>query len=220
MRTAAIQLAGTDAMTVPVDTLPRTVARPVLTLCEDSEDSDDPASEDSMEVIYRLHGQPLYRFLLRLTLGDHREAEDLLQETFFRAWRYLQDHAVDVTRLRPWLYTVARRIAIDAARARQARPTEVTGADLGSLPTAHDDIERVLVAVTIRRGLESLSPDHRRVLVEVFYRGRTAAEAAAVLGIPEGPVRSRMFYALRALGTVTGLARTTRAGRLTPLVAH
>ena len=186
---------------------PRTAAEPVLTLCEDIEDSGDPPSEDPIELIYRLHGKPLYRFLLRITLGDRRQAEDLLQETIFRAWRYLQDHTADVTRLRPWLYTVARRVAIDAARAGQARPTEVIFADPASLPAAHDDIERLLNVLTVRSGLKSLTPAHRNVLIEVFYHGRTAAEAAATLGIPEGTVRSRVFYALRALGAVTCLAR-------------
>lgn len=185
---------------------PGTAARPVLTLCEDSEDSGGSPSEDPIEAIYRLHGNPLYRFLLRITLGDHRQAEDLLQETLFRTWRYLENHTADVARLRPWLYTVARRVAIDAARAGQARPTEVIFTDLASLPAAHDDIERLLNVLTIRSGLKSLTPAHRNVLIEVFYHDRTAAEAAAILGIPEGTVRSRVFYALRALGTVTGFA--------------
>jgi RNA polymerase sigma-70 factor, ECF subfamily len=203
-----------DTMTMPAGAPPGTAAGPVLALCKDCEDSGDPASEDPLEAIYRLHGKALYRFLLRLTFGDRRETEDLLQETFLRAWRFQQDHVTDVTHLRPWLYTVARRVAIDAARARQARPAEVTITDLGSLATTDDDMERVLIAVTIRRGLMSLTPDHRRVLIEVFYHGRTSAEAAAVLGIPKGTARSRMFYALRALGDVTGSTLVTNGTRL------
>jgi RNA polymerase sigma-70 factor (ECF subfamily) len=166
-------------------------------------DGGEPGAEDPFEVIYRLHGWPVYRFLLRLTLGDRRDAEDLLQETFFRAWRYLQDHTADVTHLRPWLYTVARRAAIDAGRARQARPAEVAITER-NLRAACDDIERMLVMMTMRRGLRALTLDHRRVLVEVFYNGRTAREAAAALGIPEGTVKSRTHYALRALALATG----------------
>jgi RNA polymerase sigma-70 factor (ECF subfamily) len=162
--------------------------------------------EDPVEMIYRLHGKSLYHFLLRVTLGDRREAEDLLQETLFRAWRYLQENTADVERLRPWLYTVARRVAIDAARARQARPTEVIVNDIGALPATRDDIERMLVTLTIRSGLMSLSQDHRRVLIEVFYRGRSAREAAEQLGIPEGTAKSRTHYALRALAVATGTA--------------
>jgi RNA polymerase sigma-70 factor (ECF subfamily) len=165
--------------------------------------SGGPRPEAPIEVVCRLHGRPLFRFLLKITFGDHREAEDLLQETLLRTWRYLQDHTADVTLLRPWLYTVARRAAIDAARARQARPAEVTATDLAALPVDRDDIDRLLTGLTIRQALMSLTPDHRQVLYEVYYRGQTARETADVLGIPEGTVKSRMFYALRALAAAT-----------------
>jgi RNA polymerase sigma-70 factor (ECF subfamily) len=165
-------------------------------------DEDQAGPEDPLEVFYRLYSQPLYRFLVRLTRGDRREAEDLLQETFLRAWRYLQDHSLDAESVRPWLYTVARRTAIDAVRARNARPSEVTITDPGTLPSTHDDIERLTVARAVRSGLMSLSRLHRQVLIEIFYHGRSVREAAEVLGIPEGTVKSRMFYALRALGAV------------------
>jgi RNA polymerase sigma-70 factor, ECF subfamily len=159
--------------------------------------------EDAMELVYRVHSRPLYRFLLRVTLGDTREAEDLLQETLLRAWRYLQDYPSDAERLRPWLYTVARRLAIDGARARQARPIEVGVIDLSTFAASRDEIERALVGVTMRRGLMTLLPNHRQVLVEVFYHDRSTREAAEKLGIPEGTVKSRMFYALRALAAAT-----------------
>ena len=80
------------------------------------EDEDKAGFEDPLDMVYRLHAQPLHRFLMRVTRGDRREAEDLLQETFLRAWNYLQNHAADVESLRPWLYTVARRIAIAVGR--------------------------------------------------------------------------------------------------------
>jgi RNA polymerase sigma-70 factor, ECF subfamily len=162
-----------------------------------------PPPEAPIEAVCRLHARPLYRFLLKITFGDRREAEDLLQETLLRAWRYLQDHTADVTVLRPWLYTVARRAAIDAARARQARPAEVIPADLAALPAARDDIDRLLTGLTIRQALITLTPDHRQVLYEIFYRGHTARQAATTLGIPAGTVKSRTFYTLRALAAVT-----------------
>jgi RNA polymerase sigma-70 factor, ECF subfamily len=165
----------------------------------DADVSDSVDSDVSIDVLYRLHGRPLLRYLLRVTLGDLREAEDLLQETMLRAWRYLQDHQLDLVRLRAWLYVVARRAAIDAGRARRARPKEVILTDLGSLPAARDDIERMLVSLTLRRALLSLSPEHRDVLIAVYYRGLTAREAAEMLGIPEGTVKSRTYYAQRAL---------------------
>jgi RNA polymerase sigma-70 factor (ECF subfamily) len=174
-----------------VTAAPTALARPVT--------AGLPDADTPIEAVCRLHGQSLHRFLLKITFGDHREAEDLMQETLLRTWRYLQDHTADVTVLRPWLYTVARRTAIDAARARQARPIEAIPADLAVIPVARDDIDRLLTEMTIRQALMSLTPDHRQVLYEIYYRSRTARETADVLGIPEGTVKSRMFYALRAL---------------------
>jgi len=156
-------------------------------------------AQERMSQLYTLHAGPLFRYLLRLTLGDRRETEDALQETFLRSWRQLRHRPLDVQTLRPWLYTVARRVVIDAVRARQARPTDVGGIDMAALAVADDDIERMLTVHAVRSGLMSLRPEHREVLVEVFYRERSVKETAKALGIPEGTVKSRTHYALRAL---------------------
>src|SRR5262245_54749350 len=74
-------------------------------------------SDTRMRELYHAHAHALRRFLLGVTFGEQQTAEDLLQETFLRAWRNLDQLAPDVASLRPWLFTVARRIAIDVARA-------------------------------------------------------------------------------------------------------
>jgi len=165
------------------------------------EDRGDPLSRaEILDLACQLHGRALFRFLLRITLGDRREAEDLLQETLLRAWRYLQDHTADPQSLRPWLFTVARHLSIDASRARQTRPTEVVLQDLTVLSDPRDETDRTLNALAMRPGLRKLTQDHRRVIFEVYYHGRSAREAAEVIGVPEGTVKSRLFYALKALG--------------------
>jgi RNA polymerase sigma-70 factor, ECF subfamily len=160
--------------------------------------------EEQIALVYRLHGRSLYRYLLRITLGDRCAAEDLLQETVLRAWRHMQTSLVDAETLRPWLFTVARRLAIDASRARRARPSEVFIDALGTVAAPTDEMDQRVVALTVRQGLMSLSPAHRRILVEIFYHGRTFQEAADALGIPMGTVKSRMFYGLRSLGSILG----------------
>jgi RNA polymerase sigma-70 factor, ECF subfamily len=167
-----------------------------------SRDDLRPGREEQIELVYRLHGRSVYRFLLRVTLGNRREAEDLLQETLLRAWQLMQASPVDAEALRPWLFTVARRLSIDSSRARSARPSEVILGDIAALPAVRDDTDQMLVALTVRQGLMSLNAEHRRVLVAIFYYGRSVREAAEMLGIPEGTVKSRMFYALRSLRTL------------------
>ena len=62
-----------------------------------------------------------------------------------------------------------------------------------------DELERTLDRIVVTEALGSLSHEHRAVIVETYYRGRSVAEAASVLGIPPGTVKSRCYYALRAL---------------------
>jgi RNA polymerase sigma-70 factor (ECF subfamily) len=94
--------------------------------------------------------------------------------------------------------TVARRIVIDGHRSRQARPQEVDPSPLEVIP-AEDEIDKALWLMTLSDALEDLTPAHREVLVETYFKGRTVNEAAATLGIPSGTVRSRVFYALRSM---------------------
>ncbi|MFI8266193.1 MULTISPECIES: sigma-70 family RNA polymerase sigma factor [unclassified Streptomyces] len=150
--------------------------------------------------LHREHGTSLYGFLLRLTFGDRHRAEDLLQETFFRAWKHPEVLESGHASLRPWLYTVGRRLAIDARRARLVRPAEV-GPDAldGHAPVADDGTERAVTVLDVRDALRSLSPEHRAVLVQIHFRGASVCEAAQALGVPAGTVKSRTYYALRAL---------------------
>ncbi|MFK3979275.1 sigma-70 family RNA polymerase sigma factor [Micromonospora sp. NPDC050397] len=157
-----------------------------------------------MVVLYETHADPLFRFLLRLTLGARHLAEDLLQETMVRAWRSIDVLAADRESQRRWLFTVARRIAIDAARARQARPTEVGVIDMSRLPAATDAMEEVVAAHTVREALPKLKVEHRTVLIDLYFHGLSTGEVAARLGIPEGTVKSRAHYGLRALRAVVG----------------
>ncbi|MFD9724679.1 sigma-70 family RNA polymerase sigma factor [Streptomyces sp. NPDC059072] len=145
------------------------------------------------------HGKALYTFLLGLTFGDRHRAEDLLQETLFRAWTHPEALESTHASMRPWLYTVARRIAIDARRARMVRPAEVGPDALEHSPAADDRTEQAVAVLDVRHALRLLSPDHRAVLHQIYFRGASVGEAAEALGVPAGTVKSRTHYALRAL---------------------
>jgi RNA polymerase sigma-70 factor (ECF subfamily) len=155
--------------------------------------------ETLLRLLYEQHAQPLLVFVLRLTGGDRQRAEDIVQETLLRAWRNAHKLGANgEISLRPWLVTVARRIAIDAHRSEAARVPEDYDSDLDELATA-DDTERVLGMMTVTDALRSLNPAHREILVETYLRDRTVNDAAESLGLPLGTAKSRVFYALRAL---------------------
>jgi RNA polymerase sigma-70 factor (ECF subfamily) len=188
-----------------------------------AEPSDGPApragairasDEERLRQLHELYAPPLLRFLMRHTFGDRFAAEDLLQETMLRAWRSLSRLDLDSPKIRSWLFTVAHRVAIDAARVRSSRPSEVGGADLSGFPEQSDPLEALLDEQEVDAALATLDPDHRSVLEALYLRDKSGAEAAGELGIPEGTVKSRAHYALRPLRA--GLGRAGAPRRIHP----
>ncbi len=154
------------------------------------------ADEELIRALYDEHAAPLLRYATHLASGDHQRAEDIVQETLLRAWQH--PRAIEGRPARPWLFAVARNIAIDSYRARKARPQETGEAALEAVP-APDEADRALESWAVADALTTLRHEHRLVLLETYYRGKSVAEAATTLGIPAGTVKSRTFYALRAL---------------------
>jgi len=158
--------------------------------------SGDPG-EAFVAALWDQHGGALLGYVTRL-VGDRGRAEDIVQEVMLRAWRNADRLDAGTRSLRPWLFTVAGHLATDQHRARRSRPEVVGTAALESRQVG-DGIDRAVDAWEVSAAFAALSPEHRGVLVETYYRGRSVAEAAAVLGIPAGTVKSRTYYALRAL---------------------
>lgn len=163
----------------------------------------DTAAIDERELMRALHDEhaaALWTFAVRLTGGDRQAAEDVVQETLLRAWRNPDNPvftAEQAGAARSWLYTVARRIVIDEWRARSVRPEKL----VSDLPEhgGTDQTDGLVQQRLIADALQRLSPEHRAVLVETFYRRGTVRDTAVQLGIAEGTVKSRTHYALRAL---------------------
>jgi RNA polymerase sigma-70 factor, ECF subfamily len=156
-----------------------------------------PDQEDELiRELYSRYRRPLYGYVLRAVGGDHQYAEDVVQETLLRAWR--NAHSLSVDQAGPWLYTVARNLVVSGYRRQSARVDEVPILERDwARPT--DDFDRVLQGWQVAEAMRALSKDHRAVIAELFFRRRTISEAASVLGVPAGTVKSRSFYALRAL---------------------
>jgi RNA polymerase sigma-70 factor (ECF subfamily) len=150
-----------------------------------------------MQQLHDAHAAALWGHCLRLTGHDRARAEDVVQETLLRAWRHRSVLDSPPPAVRSWLFTVARNIVIDEWRTRRAR-SEFAVAEVPD-DGVDDGSDQVLLSWVVAEALTKLSADHQAVLLECYYRGRPVSEAAQRLGVPEGTVKSRTHYALRAL---------------------
>lgn len=150
--------------------------------------------ERDVREAYAAHAGELYGFATR-SLGDAGLAEEAVQETFLRAWRAGKRFDPQIGSLRTWLFAILRNVVIDLGRARAARPAVAEG----EAEPAVEPFEETLLAWEVEEAMRRIGDQHRRILVETYYRGRPYAEVASELGIPVGTVKSRVYYALRAL---------------------
>lgn len=130
--------------------------------------------------------------------GVYQAADDLTQDTFVRLYRYRKRYT-PVARLRTFLYVIARHVRVDYIRKEVRRAKSMESARKTQM-RAEDvrDRER-LNAVDIEGALGSLSGESRDVVVMGLLQGLKYADIGAILGIPEGTVKSRMFNALKKM---------------------
>jgi RNA polymerase sigma-70 factor (ECF subfamily) len=145
-----------------------------------------------LRALHDAHGPALFRYVLRLT-GDDGFAEDVVQEALLRAWKRPSLLGRDDEAARAWLFTVARNDRRSARFSREISTDEVPER------ASTDATEAVLDRWLLTDALTTLSVEHRTVLVSAYYLGRPVAEIARVEQVPEGTVKSRLHYALRAM---------------------
>ena len=144
----------------------------VLRVCDGGRESSIMPEDPTllMQKLHDEHAAALWGFCLHLT-ADPVRAEDIAQETLLRAWQHPE--------------------VLD--------PTRGSAGELPEPRDTADETDTLLQSWAMAEAISHLSREHRAVLVECYYRGRSVAEAARQLGVPEGTVKSRSHYALRAL---------------------
>lgn len=148
----------------------------------------------AFERVVRAMQGPVWRYIVHL-VSDRALAEDISQEVFLRVHRKL--HTLnDPERFVPWLLATARNAAYDAGRARQRRPVELVGDR--ELPTP-DRARDPHLTLEVEDALAHLDDPLRESVILVGVIGLTYREAAEILGLPEGTVKSRTFRARKLL---------------------
>ncbi len=164
----------------------------------ESDSNVEAADEAGLNSAFVTYGGELFGFARR-SLGDNGLAEEAVQETFMRAWRSRHRFDPSLGSLRSWLFAIERRAVIDLAHKRTSNDAD----QLVHEPAAADgQAEQAMLGWQVEEALRRLRPEHRAVVQDIYFRNLPGREVAARLGVPEGTVRSRLFYALRSLRLV------------------
>lgn len=154
--------------------------------------------EELMTALYTEHYGILLSFVSRYERDRHR-AEDIVQETLLRAWRNIDRINSEQSSVRSYLFTIARNLLTNAWRDEQRRPRLVSDETAIAAVPSDDDMESVVDGWVVTAAMDRLSHEHRVVVDALYYQGRTVAETAQLIGVPPGTVKSRAYYAVRAL---------------------
>lgn len=151
--------------------------------------------ENAVADLYDTFAGVLYGYGMR-RLGDSGLAEELVQRVMTKLWRMADRYDPRRGSVRNWMFTIARNTAVDLHRSQQHM---VRRADVDWRGHAPDELDALLKAEAMRMALDRLSDDHREVLELGYFHGLTQVEISERLGLPLGTVKSRTFYALKAL---------------------
>lgn len=159
------------------------------------------AAEARVAAVVSEHRDAVLALTLRLTRGDTGWAEDVVQETFIRAWRHWEHLTPEHGSVRGWLIRVAHNLVMDGYRSARMRHGEVPLDEIDDVPLT-ESIDQILSAQVVQEALQLLPDLHRRALEATYLKDQTAAQAARQLDVPVGTVKSRVFYGLRMLRSI------------------
>ena len=153
----------------------------------------------AMQVLFARHHVRVYRFLLRLVRSE-ATAEDLVSDVFLDVWRQAGKFE-GRSAVSTWMLSIARFKALSALRRKPEE--ELDQETAAAIEDQSDNPETTLAkkdkGALLRECLTRLSADHREIIDLVYYHEKSVEEVAAIVGIPEATVKTRMFYARKKL---------------------
>ena len=155
------------------------------------------SGEEALRTLFERHG-PVIKALAWRMLDSREEAEEVLQDAFFRLYRHAERFDAERASLRTWLFTVTRNLATSRLRKRGARPRKIVNVDPHAVPfqAAVGVPDDPLPGILVKDALAHLEADERDLLNGAFYLGFSHTELAEAHGLPLGTVKSRVRRAL------------------------
>lgn len=156
----------------------------------------------AFESLVRAHTRTVFAHAVRF-FGDASTADDVVQEVWLKVYRSL-DSFDERARFTTWLYRVTRNTCLDLVRRGARVPVPVE--QLDPVPAPGDLADEVALSLSLERAMRTLEPEDRDALSAISVFGLSYAEAAQVLGVPVGTVKSRVFRARRLLASLLDLS--------------
>lgn len=156
---------------------------------------------DALAELYRRYGGAVWSVAKRVC-GDRTLAEDVTQTVFVDLWRRPQRYDPSRGALRPWLMAQAHARAVDIVRSEAARQRrQARDAQLAppSVPDVDAEVHLADLSDGVRRAVDKLPAEERDAIVLAYFGGHSYRETAALLGAPEGTVKSRIRRGLSGL---------------------
>ena len=144
--------------------------------------------------LYDKYSAALYGVILRMCQNDS-DAQDLLQETFVKIWRNINQYDSSKGRFYTWAYRIARNTTLNSLRSRNDL---IQNDDLSVYETKASD-ESKQEDTLLKGSLQKLEPHHQKAIALVYYQGYTHQEAHEVMGVPLGTFKSYVRQALKQL---------------------
>ena len=165
---------------------------------------------NAFEKLVLEYEKSVYNIALRMT-GNSEDASDMTQEAFIKAYNSLQSFRGD-SKFSVWLYRIATNVCLDFLRSKSRKPTvslsvEDNEGEEVQLDVADESqspellLDRQMTRESVRRGLETLSPEYRQILLLREIQGLSYDEISQTLGLEVGTVKSRIFRARKKLCT-------------------
>jgi len=167
--------------------------------------------EDAFRAFYEHTSRPVWAYLARLT-GSATEADDLLQEAYFRLLRSGAGFETERHR-RQYLFRIATNLVLDLRRRRLTRPEVALSADADDVPGARADARQLEQRVFVHGAMARIKPRERALLWLAYAEGASHDEIGAVLGLKSASIRSMLFRARRRLLDVLRGAGSRGGGR-------
>jgi RNA polymerase sigma-70 factor, ECF subfamily len=153
---------------------------------------------EGVSMLYDKYSGALYGTIFRVVQSKEL-AEEVLQDTFTKAWRNIDSYDTTKGRLYTWLINIARNTAIDATRAKNYKQQNQSLDNVINTIDAQQSTSMNPDTLDIQRLTEKLAPEYKVLIDLIYFQGFTQAEAAEHLEMPLGTVKTRLRAAMSML---------------------